>query len=124
MAPTAWFAGTDDGRQGNKDDEAQDVGHNKWHNTPKIVTDRLCAIDLMTKMFMPTGGVIRPSSTVITMMMPNQIGSKPSAMITGKRWDHQDDHGHGVKEAAKHYEHRDNQPQCPVRPKAEIDQDP
>ena len=38
----------------------------------------------MTKMFMPTGGWIRPSSTVITMMTPNQIGSKPSALITGK----------------------------------------
>ena len=25
-----------------------------------------------------------PNSTVITMMMPNQIGSNPSAMITGK----------------------------------------
>ena len=37
----------------------------------------------MTKMFMPTGGWIRPSSTVITMMTPNQIGSKPSAMMTG-----------------------------------------
>ena len=39
---------------------------------------------LMTKTFMPTGGWISPSSTVMTMMTPNQIGSKPSAMITGK----------------------------------------
>ena len=34
---------------------------------------------LMTKTFMPTGGWMRPSSTVMTMMTPNQIGSKPSA---------------------------------------------
>ena len=27
---------------------------------------------------------MRPSSTVMTMMMPNQIGSKPSSLITGK----------------------------------------
>src|SRR6266498_1428597 len=33
---------------------------------------------LITNTFMPTGGWIRPSSTVITMMTPNQIGSKPS----------------------------------------------
>ena len=37
--------------------------------------------DLMTKTFMPTGGWIRPSSTVMTMMTPNQIGSKPRCMI-------------------------------------------
>src|SRR5882762_6520710 len=39
---------------------------------------------LMTKTFMPTGGWMRPSSTVITMMTPNQIGSKPSCITTGK----------------------------------------
>ena len=39
---------------------------------------------LITNTFMPTGGWISPSSTVITMMTPNQIGSKPSAVITGK----------------------------------------
>ena len=39
---------------------------------------------LMTNTFMPTGGWMRPSSTVMTMMMPNQIGSKPSAVTTGK----------------------------------------
>src|SRR5689334_10263223 len=39
---------------------------------------------LMTKTFMPTGGWINPSSTVITMMTPNQIGSKPSCVTTGK----------------------------------------
>src|SRR6266498_2350622 len=32
---------------------------------------------LITKMFMPTGGWIRPSSTVITMMTPNQLGFDP-----------------------------------------------
>src|SRR6266702_1798691 len=39
---------------------------------------------LMTKTFMPTGGWIRPSSTVITMMTPNQIGSNPRCVMTGK----------------------------------------
>jgi hypothetical protein len=37
---------------------------------------------LITKTFMPTGGWIRPSLTVITMITPNQMGSKPSA-VTG-----------------------------------------
>jgi len=41
-------------------------------------------IELITNTFMPTGGVIRPSSTVITTITPNQIGSKPSVWITGK----------------------------------------
>src|SRR5207253_4524079 len=39
---------------------------------------------LITNTFMPTGGWISPSSTVITMITPNQIGSKPSAVTTGK----------------------------------------
>src|ERR1700754_952057 len=38
---------------------------------------------LITNTFMPTGGWINPSSTVITMITPNQIGSKPSAVTTG-----------------------------------------
>ena len=41
-------------------------------------------MELMTKTFMPTGGVMRPSSTVMTIMTPNQIGSKPSCVTTGK----------------------------------------
>ena len=38
----------------------------------------------MTKRFMPTGGVISPISATVTSRMPNQIGSKSSARITGK----------------------------------------
>src|SRR3989440_575074 len=38
-----------------------------------------------TKMFIPTGGLIKPICTTITMMMPNQTGSKPSAVTTGKK---------------------------------------
>ena len=38
----------------------------------------------ITNTFIPTGGWIRPSSTVITMITPNQIGSKPRCVITGK----------------------------------------
>ena len=30
---------------------------------------------LTTKQLSPTGGVTRPISTILTMMMPNQIGS-------------------------------------------------
>ena len=37
-----------------------------------------------TNMFMPTGGLMSPISTTHTMMMPNQIGSKPRCTITGK----------------------------------------
>ncbi|MNL84275.1 hypothetical protein D3C87_2121990 [compost metagenome] len=53
--------------------------------TPRKMVMRLTSrlIELMTKTFMPIGGVISPSSTVTTTMMPNQIGSKPSCMTTG-----------------------------------------
>src|SRR2546422_1681418 len=37
-----------------------------------------------TKMFIPTGGLIKPIWTTITTMIPNQIGSNPSAVTTGK----------------------------------------
>ena len=33
---------------------------------------------------MPTGGVIRPISHITTTKTPNQIGSKPRCMMTGK----------------------------------------
>src|SRR6185369_13564300 len=38
-----------------------------------------------TNMFMPTGGLMSPISTTHTMMIPNQIGSKPRCTITGKK---------------------------------------
>ena len=38
----------------------------------------------MIKMFIPTGGVTSPISHTTTMITPNQIGSKPTARITGK----------------------------------------
>src|SRR5204862_2069324 len=49
-------------------------------STPMKIVDMLTSLItlLMTNTFMPTGGWISPSSTVITMMIPNQIGSKPS----------------------------------------------
>ena len=55
-------------------------------STPRNIVENLtsCTTLLMTKTFMPTGGWMSPSSTVITMMTPNQIGSKPSSVITGK----------------------------------------
>src|SRR6058998_3905520 len=40
-----------------------------------------------TKMFIPTGGLIKPIWTTITTMIPNQIGSNPSAVMTGKNID-------------------------------------
>src|SRR3954447_21965052 len=39
---------------------------------------------LMTNTFIPTGGGGRTSSTVMTIITPNQIGSKPRWEITGK----------------------------------------
>ena len=39
-------------------------------------------------MFIPTGGLMRPISTTHTMMMPNQIGSKPEVH------DHREEHRH------------------------------
>ena len=46
-------------------------------------------IELMTKRFIPTGGLMRPTSTTISVRMPNQIENsswlspKSSASITG-----------------------------------------
>ena len=51
----------------------------------KIVVKLTSLITLfITNTFIPTGGWISPSSTVITMMTPNQIGSKPRCVMTGK----------------------------------------
>jgi hypothetical protein len=73
---------------------------------------------LMTNTFMPTGGWIRPSSTVITMMTPNQIGSKPRWVITGKDDRHgQDDHRHRVHQAAEHQIHHHDQREHAVGPR-------
>src|SRR5271156_4789804 len=54
-------------------------------STPTKIVDMLTSLItlLITNTFMPTGGWIKPSSTVITITTPNQIGSKPSAVITG-----------------------------------------
>ena len=49
-----------------------------------VANDTSLTTLLITNTFMPTGGWIRPSSTVITMMTPNQIGSKPRWVTTGK----------------------------------------
>ena len=38
---------------------------------------------LMTKRFMPTGGVMRASSILIRSTTLNQMGSKPSALMIG-----------------------------------------
>src|ERR1700710_1112207 len=54
-------------------------------STPIKIVDMLTSLItlLITNTFMPTGGWINPNSTVMTMTMPNQIGSKPSAVTTG-----------------------------------------
>jgi hypothetical protein len=41
------------------------------------------AIPLITNKLSPTGGVIRPISILIVIITPNQIGSKPAAVIIG-----------------------------------------
>jgi len=43
------------------------------------------ATPLMTKTFRPTGGVSSPISVALTTSIPNQIGSKPSFTINGKK---------------------------------------
>ena len=40
---------------------------------------------LITKMFMPTGGLIMPISTTQTISTPNQTGSSPRCLISGKK---------------------------------------
>jgi hypothetical protein len=41
------------------------------------------AIPCITNKLSPTGGVIRPISILMVMITPNQIGSKPAAVIIG-----------------------------------------
>ena len=55
--------------------------------TPRqIVVVGTCGITLeSTKMFMPTGGVIRLISITHTTRMPNHTGSKPSEVTSGKK---------------------------------------
>src|SRR5581483_2458882 len=55
-------------------------------STPLKMVAKLtsCTTLLITNTFMPTGGWISPSSTVMTMITPNQIGSKPRWAMTGK----------------------------------------
>src|SRR5690606_38886095 len=42
------------------------------------------SIDLIANKFMPTGGVITDISILITMKMPNQMGSMPMVSAMGK----------------------------------------
>ena len=41
------------------------------------------AIPWITNKLSPTGGVIRPISILMVIITPNQIGSKPAAVIIG-----------------------------------------
>ena len=90
--------------------------------TPLKIVVKLTSLTavLMTKTFMPTGGWIRPSSTVMTMMIPNQTGSKPIAVTTGKDdRNGQDDHRHGVHEAPQREIHQHDQREHAVAAKSE-----
>src|SRR3982074_2498955 len=49
-----------------------------------VANDTSLTTLLITKTFIPTGGWIRPSSTVITMMTTTQIGPTPRRVITGQ----------------------------------------
>ena len=50
-----------------------------------IVASGAFEMPLITKRFMPTGGVIMASSRLIINKMPYQIGSMPRAIIVGSR---------------------------------------
>src|SRR3979490_2862460 len=72
-----------------------------------VANDTSLTTLLITKTLIPTGGWIRPSSTVITMMTP-----KPPDRIEAEMGDHgkddrhrQDDHRHRVHQAAQHEIH-------------------
>ena len=49
------------------------------------VIDLSCRLLLTTKTEIPNGGVNNPISTVITVMIPNQIKSIPSGLSSGKK---------------------------------------
>ena len=49
------------------------------------VIDLFCRLLLTTKTEIPNGGVNNPISTVITVMIPNQIKSTPSGLSSGKK---------------------------------------
>jgi hypothetical protein len=55
--------------------------------TPRkmVVSGVSLATPAMTYTFRPTGGVINAASTMSTATIPNQTGSKPSLVITGRR---------------------------------------
>jgi hypothetical protein len=75
------------------------------------------AIELITKTFMPIGGRIMPSATTITMITPNQIGSKPSEVhddLENNRH-RQQDHRKLVHDRAEQDVHEQDQRQDAVR---------
>ena len=91
-------------------------------STPKKIVKKLTSWTTLfiTNTFMPTGGWISPSSTVITMMTPNQIGSKPSSWMTGKMiGTAEDDHGERVHETSEHEIHQHDQREHAVAAEAE-----
>ena len=58
----------------------------KGHTPLKIVVNGTSGTaPFMTKTFRPTGGVISPTSSTITMMTPNQSGLKFMALMIGNR---------------------------------------
>src|SRR5262249_45323322 len=74
-----------DDREGDQNYQPNEVGHDERQDAGEDRREVMSWITLfMTNTIIPTGGWISPSSTVITMMTPNQIGSKPSSLITGK----------------------------------------
>ena len=80
------------------------------------------AIELMTNRFIPTGGVISPTSTTISTRMPNQSakssGARPKSSADHDREEDrhgQQDHGQRVHDAAEDQVEAAARPPAPAR---------
>jgi hypothetical protein len=70
--------------KGDQDHQPNEVGDDERQNAAEMVENvTSCTTLLITNTFMPTGGWINPSSTVMTMMTPNQIDSLSASRLAG-----------------------------------------
>src|SRR5262245_44648677 len=71
--------------QGDQQDQAQDIGNDERQDAIENGGDLgILNDDFDGENIHAYGRMDQPSSTVTTMMIPNQIGSKPSSLMTGK----------------------------------------
>ena len=90
-------------------------------STPLKIVVKLTSLTtlLMTKAFIPTGGWISPSSTVMTMLTPNQPIEAERCNDRKDDRHGRDDHRHRVHRAAEHEVHQHDERRHAVAADAE-----